>query len=155
MSDAPGEEKPVIHSDEDWKQRVKAEDAALDEKFRAEAATKDAPAAETASKPATEKTEATAKAEEPADFPPASLYSLISMFSTQAMVGLGVIPNPVSGKAEANLPLARHFIDTLGVLEEKTDGNLDPGEHKFLEQTLHQLRMAYVELSKSPSAEKK
>jgi hypothetical protein len=154
MSSVSEGEKPEIKSDEDWKQRVKAEDAALDEEFRGEAASNKTQPKESPQKPSGEQGTG-APTEAPAEFPPASLFSLVSMFSTQAMVGLGIVPNPVSQKAELNLPLARHFIDTLGVLEEKTKGNLDANEETFLAQTLHQLRMAFVELSKNPPTEKK
>ena len=65
------------------------------------------------------------------------------------MVSLGVVHNPVTGKAEVQLPLARHFIDLLVVLDTKTKGNLDEGEQSMLDSSLHHLRMAYVEMTKS------
>ena len=80
--------------------------------------------------------------------PPASFGTLVAMFTTQAMVSLGAIPNPATGKAEPQLELARHFIGLLGVLEEKTKGNLDPHESQQLIQSLHELRIAFVEISK-------
>ena len=70
------------------------------------------------------------------------------MLSTQAMVALGLIPNPATRKAEKELPLARYFIDLIGVLEKKTAGNLDRDEAAALDETLHTLRMAYVQRSK-------
>lgn len=132
-----------VVSDEDWKQRVKAEDAALDQKLKADAAEqRTTSATETAEKE-------TAAKIDPAAIPPADLSTLISMFSTQAMVSLGILPNPANGQTEAVLPLARHFIDLLGVLEEKTKGNLDEREAQLLESALHELRMAYLEKTKS------
>jgi hypothetical protein len=80
--------------------------------------------------------------------PPADFSMLISMFATQAMVALGVIPEPTSGKPRTQLPLARHFIDLLGVLEEKTKGNLTERESESLVENLHPLRMMYLEMSK-------
>ncbi len=74
---------------------------------------------------------------------------LVTMFSTQAMVSLGVVPSPESGKPEPNLPLAKHFIDLLGVLQEKTRRNLTGHESNLLEGSLHELRMAYIELSEA------
>jgi hypothetical protein len=133
--------KPVVQADEDWKQQVKAEDAALDAQFRATAnsggSTIETPTADGAEP-------------SPADveLPPASFAMLVSMFSTQAMVALGLLADPATGSAAPQLNLARHFIDLLGVLEEKTRGNLDPREHALLETSLHQLRMLYVEQSK-------
>ena len=80
--------------------------------------------------------------------PEASLASLLAMLSNQAMVALGLIRNPVTGKAKKELPLARYFIDLIDILEQKTKGNLDPDEAAALDETLYTLRMAYVHRSK-------
>lgn len=88
----------------------------------------------------------------PGDLPPADFMTLVSMFSTQAMVALGIIPHPSSGKPEPELPLARHFIDMLGVLEEKTKGNLNPIEERSLRDNVHHLRIAYIESTRSERA---
>ena len=84
--------------------------------------------------------------------PPASFEALVSMFSTQAMVALGVLPNPVTGKAEQFPELARHFIDLLRVVETKTEGNLQQHEKTLLDTTLHHLRMAYLESSRTTAS---
>lgn len=76
---------------------------------------------------------------------------MISLFSTQAMIGLGKIVNPATGKAEKTLPAARFFIDTLEMLESKTKGNLNPDETKLLQATLTDLRLMFVEESKAPA----
>jgi hypothetical protein len=144
-------------SDEEWKNRVKAEDAALDQQFdRQGAPAADSKAAEAKSATATqERPNATThdrpKSEAPAEFPEATFEALLGMLSTQAMVALGVIPNPATRKPERNLPIARYFIDLIGVIDKTTSGNLAPDEAAALEQTLHSLRMAYVELSKETS----
>ena len=80
--------------------------------------------------------------------PPANFTMLLAMFSTQAMVALGMIPHPGTGKPMPNLDLAKHFIDLLGVVEEKTRGNLNDSEKSQLEQALHDLRMLYVQKRK-------
>ncbi|MEX2286440.1 MAG: DUF1844 domain-containing protein [Planctomycetaceae bacterium] len=149
MATEENREKPQINSDEDWKQRVKTEDAALEQRLKEESSrpSADAPGENDEQEPSDKAAEASAH-----DFPPPSFYTLVGMFSTQAMVALGIIANPLTEKAEVQLPLARHFIDMLGVLENKTKGNLDANEAAILEQTLHQLRIAYVELSKDKSA---
>lgn len=67
------------------------------------------------------------------------------MFSTQAMVALGLIPHPSSNKPEPQLELARHFIDLLEVVESKSKGNLDQNEAQLISSSLHYLRMSYVE----------
>ncbi len=76
---------------------------------------------------------------------------MVSLFSTQAMIALGKMINPATGKAEKNLPAARLFIDTLEMLERKTAGNLNPDETKLLKATLTDLRLMFVEESKAPS----
>jgi hypothetical protein len=70
------------------------------------------------------------------------------MFSTQAAVALGMMPHPVTKQQVAELPVAKHFIGMLTVLEDKTKGNLTTEESSFLERTLHQLRMAYMDVEK-------
>ena len=55
------------------------------------------------------------------------------------------MPDPVSGKAEKNLPVAKHLIDLLEVLQEKTEGNRTSEESENIEGLLYQLRMAYVQ----------
>jgi len=77
--------------------------------------------------------------------PPATFEFLIHTLFTQALMAFGKIPNPITNQAVKNVATARHFIDTLGMLEEKTRGNLGPDERKLLEEIQHQLRMLYVE----------
>lgn len=73
--------------------------------------------------------------------PPATLEFLVHTLFTQALMALGRIPNPITGKAHRNLPTARHFIDTLAMLEEKTRGNRSQDETRLLEEVLHQGRL--------------
>ena len=56
--------------------------------------------------------------------------------------------DPVSGKPEKNLPMAKHLIDMLEVLQQKTEGNRTPEESEDIEAMLYQLRMAYVQVCK-------
>ncbi len=60
------------------------------------------------------------------------------------MVALGDVPNPITGKLDPQPKQAKHFIDTLAMLEEKTNGNRTPEESALLSSFLHQLRMAFV-----------
>lgn len=76
--------------------------------------------------------------------PPASFPTLVSLLATQAMAALGKIADPQSNKASVNLPLAKHFIDTLEMLQAKTQGNLSELETGMLENMLFELRMVYV-----------
>lgn len=116
----PSKEEPKIIVDDDWKDQVQKEkvDAGADKE--------------------TDQSEP--------ELPPASFSILVSTLSTQALASMGYIPDP-SGNPMTNLPMAKHFVDTLAVLEEKTKGNLDDEESGLLTETLHQLRMAFVHAS--------
>jgi hypothetical protein len=61
---------------------------------------------------------------------------------------LGDAPHPDTGSVERNLPLARQTIDLIGMLEEKTKGNLAGEEERLISQILFDLRMRYVEQTK-------
>jgi hypothetical protein len=73
--------------------------------------------------------------------PPATFDFLIHTLFTQALMALGRIPNPITNKTHKNLATARHFVDTLKMLEQKTAGNLTEEERRVLEEMQHQLRM--------------
>ncbi len=75
--------------------------------------------------------------------------SFVFSLSTQALVNLGEVPDPVDGATRVNLDGARHIIDILAVLDEKTRGNLDQAEAALLESALYDLRMRYVDRARS------
>lgn len=135
MSDE-GEKKIII--DEDWKSQVTAEKEAAE----AAAGSEGSPGADAA-----------AAAEGGPEFPPASFEMLITALATEAMMGMGQIPHPLSGQPEANLSQARYAIDMLEVIQEKTKGNLETGEEDGLRDLLHQLRMAFIGAQAQPAAE--
>ncbi len=95
-----------------------------------------------------ENTEPTTAEHNPQNLPPATWESLVQLLSTQAMMALGLLPSPGTDQPLRELPLARHYIDLLGVLETKSQGNLTETESKMLGSMLYQLRMAYVEFNK-------
>ena len=72
----------------------------------------------------------------------------ITSMSMQALVSLGEIPSPVDNKKEQNLDQAKYMIDTLGMIKEKTKGNLASDEEKILDGILYEVRMKYMELTK-------
>jgi hypothetical protein len=76
--------------------------------------------------------------------PPASFEMLVTTLATEAMIGLGQVPHPMTGNVHADRSQARYAIDMLEMLAEKTKGNLTPGEDRGLRDLLHQLRMAFV-----------
>jgi hypothetical protein len=77
------------------------------------------------------------------DFPVASLEMLLMTHHTQAVMALGMMPDPMSGETSANKDAAKFHIDMLSVIEEKTKGNLTSEEAESLSSILHQLRMAF------------
>jgi len=79
------------------------------------------------------------------EIPEASLPFLISMLSSQVMMAMGFLPTPDGQQPPVDLPLAKHFIDLLAVLDEKTKGNLTEEEQSMMTESLHQFRMAYVQ----------
>jgi hypothetical protein len=76
--------------------------------------------------------------------------TFILSLSHSALMHLGEAPHPETGEIEKNLPLARQTIDLISMLEEKTKGNLSGDEERLVGQILFDLRMRYVELSKTP-----
>jgi hypothetical protein len=76
--------------------------------------------------------------------------TFVISLSTQALMHLGEINDPVSGKAEKDVVVAKHMIDIIGMLQEKTRGNLDEGEQKLIEDILYSLRIRYVEAVREP-----
>jgi hypothetical protein len=137
MSDDANEktEKKII-IDEDWKSQVEAEKEELQRKQQEQEA----------AKPATETEAGTSEPAADADvpLPPPSLEFLASSLGMQAMIAMGLMPSPVTGKPEVLLHQAKHFIDTIAMLEEKTEGNRTPEESQEMDTILHQLRLAYV-----------
>ena len=78
----------------------------------------------------------------------------VMMQAQNAALFLGQIPNPQTGKGEVNLELAKMFIDQLGMIQDKTRGNLTNEETAVLRNTLSNLQMAFVEVSKEMRDEK-
>ena len=76
--------------------------------------------------------------------PPASFSTLVQMLATQAMAALGKVPLPGQTEMKSDLAVAKHFIDLLGVLEEKTQGQLTVEEAGLLGAVAHELRIVYV-----------
>ena len=96
-----------------------------------------------------EKTEEKREKTEPKKIlPPLDFSSLVLPFFTQALIELGETENPEAKNTEENLKLTQRLIDLLSMLKEKTTGNLKPEEEIFLDQCLHQLRIAYMERAK-------
>ncbi|MGQ9647080.1 MAG: DUF1844 domain-containing protein [Thermodesulfobacteriota bacterium] len=76
--------------------------------------------------------------------PEINFTNFLFSVSTSALIQLGEIEDPISQKTTKNLPLAKQTIDLIGMLKEKTKGNLTPEETKLIENILFDLRMRYV-----------
>ena len=81
---------------------------------------------------------------------------LVGSFEMSAMMALGKLKNPVTGNIEKDMTQAQFSIDILDMLAAKTKGNISEYEQKFLENTLGQLKLNYVdESNKSTSQDDK
>ncbi len=80
-------------------------------------------------------------------FPEVTLATFIFSLSSSALVHLGEIPEPQTNRTEVDLPIAKQIIDTLGMLQDKTKGNLDQDEERLLKSVLYDLRMRYIQKS--------
>jgi hypothetical protein len=84
---------------------------------------------------------------------PVSFSTFVLGLSTQALLHLGEIESPLSGKVERDLPAAKHVIDILGILRDKTRNNLEQAEEAMLDSILYDLRMRYVDLVRAAKKE--
>ncbi len=123
-----GGEKPKIIVDSDWKAEAQKEKERLSE-------------AETQS----------ASEGAPGGLPDADFRGLIGAMATQAMMYLGAFPDE-QGRAIFAPEYARHYIELLGVIEEKTKGNLTEEEDKELTGVLHELRVRFVQIVQGVAA---
>ncbi len=121
MSD---EDKKII-IDEDWKSQVEKEKEQLE----------------------SEPEDGEAQPGGPNEIPPASFPMLATSIATQAMMALGQVADPMSGQAVYHPELARHHIDTLVVLQEKTKGNLEEDETAMIENFINQLQQLFVAMA--------
>jgi hypothetical protein len=124
-------EKKII-VDEDWKAQVQAEKEQLGRQAAAEPPPSSVPPK--------------------GPMPPASLSVLATSLGTQALVALGLVPDPPSGKPQADLEQAQYLIDMLAMLQAKTEGHRTPEETGVLDHLLHELRMGYVAVHEHAAA---
>ena len=122
------EEKKII-VDEDWKKEAHKEKETL------------------AAKEETEKTKPTEEGQARGPLPKGNFAAMLSMLMTQALFSLGLLQIKGQEQREPDLELAKYNIDMLETLQEKTKGNLTEAEEKALEDTLNDLRMAYVKIA--------
>jgi hypothetical protein len=130
------EELPSLHIDTDWKKEAQEEKRRLAEQEQKKAA--QAPAA---APPAGRRGAAGGRVAR--EVPPATFGSLINTLVTQTLFYLGDLA-PQGSEPAINLDMAKHQVDTLNLLEEKTKGNLTEEEQRLLDTALYETRMRYV-----------
>jgi hypothetical protein len=89
---------------------------------------------------------------DPTDTPPlpeVNFSSLIFSLSSSALLHIGEIADPQTGSKRVDLPMAKHSIDIISMLKDKTKGNLDNEEQQFIDNILTDLRLRYVKAVKS------
>ncbi len=122
------DDQPKIIVDSDWKAQAQAEKQKIAEK-----------ADQDEKKPAQG---------DPGELPPADFNELLRLLIGPALMYMGGVPDPQTGKAIVALDIAKYHIDLLGVLEDKTKNNLSEEESEGVRQVLHELRLRYVEVEK-------
>lgn len=130
-------DRRYLHLSEAEKGKIRAEEAA-------EEAAKEA-GAEEAFQEAFQKAAAeAAEATQEMPLPEITFSSFVFSLSSSALVSLGAIPDPNTGKMEKNLPMAKQTIDLLAILRDKTRNNLTQEEEILFDHLLYDLRMVYV-----------
>jgi len=83
----------------------------------------------------------------PEGLPSPSFAEILASVATQISMFLGEIADPATGRGVVHLPIAKHYIDLLAVLEAKTRGNLNDDEKKMMDRALYNARMRYVQVA--------
>lgn len=119
------DEQPKIHVDSDWKAEAQAEKERLAQQEQKKAD------------------------EQPGErgLPAADFKTLMGMLASQAIMGLGAVADPQTGRVVIDLEGSKLSIDLLGILEEKTKGNLSDEEQSELTQVLAELRSRFVQVT--------
>ncbi len=146
------EDKPTLHIDTDWKKQAQEEKRRLadEEQNRAASAAQStataSPGATGAGAGAAAGGRTAGGARGRRELPPASFGTLVQSIITQALFYLGELAVP-GGEPNVNLDMAKHQLDTLGMLEEKSRGNLTDDEQRVLDAALYEGRMRYVSVA--------
>ena len=138
------EEQPSLHIDTDWKKQAQEEKKRLAEQEQKKAA-----AAAAAPRPSSAEPAGMPRAGQSGrtrELPPASFNTLVQSIVTQILFYLGEL-SARGAEPSLNLDMAKHNIDMLGVIEEKTKGNLTDDEKHLLDSALYETRMRYVAIA--------
>ena len=145
------DETPKLHIDSDWKAQAQAEKDRLSEKESARAAASGG--AQHRGQPGAQHGAQLGDHPDEGELPPADFRALVATLASQAMMGLGAYADPQSGRAVIDIQGAQFAIDLLGVIEEKTRGNLTADEASELTEILAQLRARFVQIAKLVAAQ--
>ena len=145
------EEQPSLHIDTDWKKQAQEEKRKLAEKAAQEQAKPPAAAATgpvagappAAAQPGAGRGRSGRGGREQRELPPASIATLAQSIMTQTLYYLGDLAYQ-GGDPVTNLDMAKHQIDTLTVLEEKTVNNLSDDEKRLLDAALYETRTRFI-----------
>jgi hypothetical protein len=144
------DEKPSLHIDTDWKRQAQEEKKRLveaEEKKSAAAVTAAPAAAGVGVGPASARGTGTPQRGQRGEAPQeASFSALVQSILTQILFYLGDLA-PRGSEPQINLDMAKHQIDILGIIEQKTAGNLSEEEKKLLDTALYETRMRYVSVA--------
>lgn len=77
-------------------------------------------------------------------FPVVTFTTFVLSIASSALVHLGEVPDPESGETRTDLAVAKHNVDILSMLKEKSAGNLDAEETRLIDGVLYELRLKYV-----------
>jgi hypothetical protein len=145
----PDESQPSLQIDADWKKQAQEEKRRLAEQQKQAAGSAGGVAAAASGAASRESPGAAATpsaARDARELPPASFATLVQSMVTQALFYLGDLAVR-GGEPVVNLDMAKHHIDTLAVIEEKTANNLTPEERRLLDTALYEARMRYVNVA--------
>ena len=147
------EEKPSLHIDSDWKKQAQDEKKRLAEQEQQRKAAPPSPAGVVASAGASAAPAGRAQAHKAApaqpgrrELPAANFETLVQSIVTQVLYYLGEI-GARGAQPMLDLDMAKHHIDTLGVLDEKTHNNLTPEQKQMLDTALYEVRMRYISVA--------
>jgi hypothetical protein len=138
------DELPSLSIDTDWKKQAQEEKRKLAEEQQKKKAA--APAMPAIGAPGQGAARGAPGPRGRRELPPASFGTLVQSIMTQALYYLGDL-SPQGGEPMLNLDMAKHHIDTLSLLEDKTANNLVPEEKSMLDAALYEVRMRYVNVA--------
>ena len=135
-------DQPSLHIDSDWKKQAQEEKRRLAEEEQKKSAAAP-PAAPPVAAPPSGAAGRAPRGRAQREIPPAGIPTLVSQLLTQTLMYLGEMA-AMGGEPILNFDMARHQVDTLAVLDEKTRGNLTEDEQKVLNTALYEAQTRFI-----------